>query len=163
MFRLDTARRPLEMEQRPRAVVSGAVTFSDTDSDSFHFCAYQPLTLFDGWNYANHAKATSIPVCAAVDRRKFKQDLPSEGTYIIVEGYFDDYIFDPANKLVQLTIIVWSLEVQCAARRRVALASTPSTSSSLNNTDDWSDYEGYGHESLSRYCTCQQLSVDAFC
>lgn len=135
-------------------MVSGMVTFSDDDSDYFHFCADQPLTLFDGWNYAKHAKATSIPVCAAVNHKKFEQDLPSAGTYVIVEGYFDDYIFDPTNKLIQLTIIVWSLEVQCAPRPRVALPSTsPSSSSSLNIDDgQWSDNEDYNsHDSLSRY------------
>jgi hypothetical protein len=149
---LDPA-HPLEMEQRPIAVVSGTVTFSDTDSDYFHFCASQSLTLFDGWNYAKHTKATSILVCAAVNRRQIKQALPSVGTYVIVEGYFDDYFFDPTNKLGQLTIIVWSLEEQCAVRPRVALQSTPSMSSNLNTTDDcqWSD-EGDSQDSLSRYC-----------
>jgi hypothetical protein len=106
------------MQQRPLLMLSGLVCISDEPNKTFFVSARQHIANFSWWGHA--ANRLEIPIRGAFDTRRYRGDLqvPSVGSHVVFQGYFDDYsINSRTGELTFLAVIVESLEIRCATRR----------------------------------------------
>lgn len=103
------------MVVKPLVQLAGTVSLSDEVRKVFYFKAQEQLGNFGEWEYLKKASRTEIPICAAVDYRKFTANLPPAGSHVLVRGTMDEYTRDSTNYMARLWVLVDSFEVLCGS------------------------------------------------